>query len=68
VAPGEIRAATNSSEGKEITDQSAATHLLTGIGDVADIAEMVYAVAKNRFINGAIINVDGGLGAAYSPA
>jgi NAD(P)-dependent dehydrogenase (short-subunit alcohol dehydrogenase family) len=68
VAPGEIRVSTNSSEGKEITDQNASTYLLTGIGDVADIAEMVYAVAKNRFINGAIINVDGGLGAGYSPA
>jgi hypothetical protein len=30
---------------------------------VEDIAEMVYAVAKSNFITGAIINVDGGMGA-----
>ncbi|MCW3118560.1 MAG: glucose dehydrogenase [Chitinophagaceae bacterium] len=33
------------------------------MGEVEDIAEMVYTVARSTFISGAIINVDGGLGA-----
>ena len=31
------------------------------IGEANDVAQMVYTVAKSNFINGAIINVDGGL-------
>jgi len=31
---------------------------------VEDIAQMVYTVAKSNFINGAIINVDGGIAPA----
>ena len=34
-----------------------------GVGEVGDVAEMVYAVAKNKFMTGAIIPVDGGIGA-----
>jgi len=44
-------------------DQTAGLHLLNRVGEVEDIAEMVYAVAKSNFITGAIINVDGGIGA-----
>lgn len=33
---------------------------------VTDIAEMVYTVAKNKFTNGAIIDVDGGVNAGYN--
>jgi NAD(P)-dependent dehydrogenase (short-subunit alcohol dehydrogenase family) len=44
-------------------DQTAGLHLLNRVGEVEDIAEMVYTVARSTFINGAIINVDGGLGA-----
>jgi len=47
-------------------DQSAGLHLLNRVGEVEDIAEMVYTVAKSNFINGAIINVDGGLGAGHN--
>lgn len=34
-----------------------------GVGEVGDVAEMVYAVAKNKFMTGAIVPVDGGIGA-----
>lgn len=47
-------------------DESASLHLLNRIGEVEDIAQMVYAVAKSNFISGAIINVDGGMGAGHS--
>jgi hypothetical protein len=39
-------------------------NILNRIGEVEDIAEMVYAVARSNLINGAIINVDGGFGAS----
>jgi NAD(P)-dependent dehydrogenase (short-subunit alcohol dehydrogenase family) len=59
IAPGTIR--TPMHDGN--ADQTAGLHLLNRVGEVEDIAEMVYTVAKSKFINGAIINVDGGLGA-----
>jgi NAD(P)-dependent dehydrogenase (short-subunit alcohol dehydrogenase family) len=62
IAPGTIR--TPMHDGK--ADQTAGLHLLNRVGEVADIAEMVYTVAKSNFINGAIINVDGGLGAGHN--
>ena len=49
----------------EDTYRSAGLHLLNRVGEVEDIAEMVYAVAKGRFISGAIINVDGGMSAGH---
>ena len=59
IAPGTIRTPMHSGN----ADQTAGLHLLNRVGEVEDIAEMVYTVAKSNFINGAIINVDGGLGA-----
>lgn len=59
IAPGTIRTPMHGAH----ADQTAGLHLLNRVGEVEDIAEMVYAVAKSNFINGAIINVDGGLGA-----
>jgi NAD(P)-dependent dehydrogenase (short-subunit alcohol dehydrogenase family) len=59
IAPGTIRTPMHVGN----ADQTAALHLLNRVGEVEDIAEMVYAVAKSNFISGAIINVDGGLGA-----
>jgi NAD(P)-dependent dehydrogenase (short-subunit alcohol dehydrogenase family) len=59
IAPGTIRTPMHGDN----ADQTAGLHLLNRVGEVEDIAEMVYAVAKSNFINGAIINVDGGLGA-----
>jgi NAD(P)-dependent dehydrogenase (short-subunit alcohol dehydrogenase family) len=47
-------------------DDSAGLHLLNRVGEVEDIAEMVYTVAKSNFISGAIINVDGGLAAGHN--
>ena len=59
IAPGTIRTPMHGDN----ADQAAGLHLLNRVGEVEDIAEMVYTVAKSNFINGAIINVDGGLGA-----
>lgn len=62
VAPGTIRTPMH---GKD-ADESAGLHLLNRIGEVEDVAEIVYTVAKSNFINGAIINVDGGFAAGHS--
>lgn len=43
-------------------------HLLNHVGEVGDIAEMVYTVAKSTFITGSIINVDGGMGTGHTLA
>jgi len=59
IGPGTIR--TPMHDGN--ADQLAGLHLLNRVGEVEDIAEMVFTVAKSNFVNGAIINVDGGLGA-----
>jgi NAD(P)-dependent dehydrogenase (short-subunit alcohol dehydrogenase family) len=61
VAPGTIRTPMHG----ENADQTAGLHLLNRVGEVEDIAEMVYTIARSNFINGAIINVDGGLGAGH---
>ena len=61
IAPGVIRTPMHG----EGADQSAGLHLLNRIGEVEDIAQMVYTVAKSNFISGAIINVDGGMGAGH---
>jgi NAD(P)-dependent dehydrogenase (short-subunit alcohol dehydrogenase family) len=66
VAPGVIRTPMHINEGRDTADQSAGIHLLNRVGEVTDVAETVYTVAKNRFINGAIIPVDGGLGAGHN--
>jgi NAD(P)-dependent dehydrogenase (short-subunit alcohol dehydrogenase family) len=63
VAPGVIRTPMHLSNGEDTADQSAGIHLLNRVGEVEDVAEMVYTVAKSNFINGAIIDVDGGFGA-----
>jgi len=59
IAPGTIRTPMHG----DTADRTAGLHLLNRVGEVEDIAEMVYTVARSNFINGAIINVDGGLGA-----
>lgn len=61
IAPGIIRTPMHG----EHADSSAGIHLLNRVGEVEDIAEMVYTVAKSNFISGAIINVDGGMGAGH---
>jgi NAD(P)-dependent dehydrogenase (short-subunit alcohol dehydrogenase family) len=62
VAPGTIRTPMHGDD----ADQSAGLHLLNRVGEAEDIAEMVYTVAKSNFITGAIINVDGGMGAGHN--
>lgn len=62
IAPGVIRTPMHGSH----ADKGAAQHLLDRVGETQDIAEMVYTVAKSDFISGAIINVDGGMGAGYN--
>jgi NAD(P)-dependent dehydrogenase (short-subunit alcohol dehydrogenase family) len=61
IAPGVIRTPMHG----EGADQSAGLHLVNRIGEVEDIAQMVFTVAKSNFISGAIINVDGGMGAGH---
>lgn len=62
VAPGTIRTPMHGDN----ADEAAGLHLLDRVGEVEDIAEMVYTVAKSNFITGAIINVDGGIGAGHN--
>lgn len=61
IAPGVIRTPMHGDD----ADKSAGLHLLNRVGEVEDIAQMVYTVAKSNFISGAIINVDGGMGAGH---
>lgn len=61
IAPGTIRTPMHG----EKADETAGLHLLNRVGEVEDVAEMVYTVAKSNFISGAIINVDGGAGAGH---
>lgn len=62
IAPGTIRTPMHGDN----ADQSAGLHLLNRVGEVEDIAQMVYTVAKSNFITGVIINVDGGMGAGHN--
>lgn len=62
VAPGVIRTPMHG----ENADSSAGLHLLDRVGEIDDVAEMVYTVAKSNFITGSIINVDGGKGAGHN--
>lgn len=49
----------------ENIDQAAGLHLLKRIGEPEEVAHMVYSIASNKLISGAIINVDGGMGAGH---
>jgi NAD(P)-dependent dehydrogenase (short-subunit alcohol dehydrogenase family) len=62
VAPGVIRTPMHADN----ADESAGLHLLNRVGEVEDVAEMVYTIAKSNFITGAIINVDGGMAAGHN--
>lgn len=56
IAPGAIRTPMHGGN----SDSMAGLALVGRVGEVEDIAHMVYTVAKSNFITGAIINVDGG--------
>lgn len=62
VAPGVIRTPMHGDK----ADSSAGVHLLNRVGEIDDVAEMVYTVAKSNFITGSIINVDGGKAAGHN--
>lgn len=62
VAPGVIRTPMHGDK----ADENASLHLLNRVGEVDDVAEMVYTVAKSNFITGSIINVDGGTIAGHN--
>ncbi|PZU19137.1 MAG: glucose dehydrogenase, partial [Chryseobacterium sp.] len=62
VAPGLIRTPMHD----ESIDNSAGIHLINRIGEPKEVAQMIHSIAKNSFISGAIINVDGGMGAGHS--
>lgn len=62
VAPGVIRTPMHGDK----ADQNAGLHLLNRVGEIKDVAEMVYTIAKSNFITGSIINVDGGKAAGHN--
>lgn len=62
VAPGVIRTPMHGDN----ADATAGLHLLNRVGEINDVAEMVYTVAKSNFITGSIINIDGGKGAGHN--
>ncbi|MFB3387612.1 SDR family NAD(P)-dependent oxidoreductase [Flavobacterium sp. LAR06] len=62
VAPGVIRTPMHGDK----ADQNAGLHLLNRVGEIEDVAEMVYTIAKSNFITGSIINVDGGKAAGHN--
>ncbi len=62
IAPGVIRTPMHGDD----ADKNAGLHLVNRVGEVIDVAQMVYAVAKNNFVTGAIINVDGGMAAGHN--
>jgi NAD(P)-dependent dehydrogenase (short-subunit alcohol dehydrogenase family) len=63
IAPGVIDTALHDKAGVVDADTVAPLQLLHRVGQVSDIAETVYLVAKNGFITGTTVNVDGGFAA-----
>ncbi|MCD9615250.1 SDR family NAD(P)-dependent oxidoreductase [Chryseobacterium gleum] len=61
VAPGLIRTPMHGAD----LDNNAGIHLIKRIGEPEEVAQMIFAIAKNKLISGAIINVDGGMGAGH---
>lgn len=61
VAPGIIRTPMHGDR----VDSMASLNLVNRVGESEDVAQMVYLIAKGNFINGAIINIDGGAGAGH---
>lgn len=60
IAPGIIRSPLQGKLGIDNVDSLAGLHLLNRVGEIPDIADIVYAITVNSFITGTIINVDGG--------
>lgn len=62
IAAGTIRTPMHGDE----VDKMAGLQLVNRVGEIEDIVQMVYTVAKSSYITGAIINVDGGAGAGHN--
>ncbi len=60
IAPGIIRTPIHARNGIEDADSLAGLHLLDRIGEPEEIANAALLLATSDFINGAILNVDGG--------
>ena len=67
IAPGVIDTSLHAKSGVKNADSLAPLQLLHRVGQVSDIAEMVYLVARSNYITGATFNVDGGFAAGCSP-
>lgn len=61
IAAGQIRTPMHGDQ----ADTGAGLHLLNRIGEAEEVAHMVYALVNNGFVTGAIVNVDGGMGAGH---
>jgi NAD(P)-dependent dehydrogenase (short-subunit alcohol dehydrogenase family) len=46
-------------------DDLASLPLLNRVGEPEEVAQMIYAIANNTYVTGALINVDGGIGAGH---
>jgi len=62
VAPGVVRTPMHGDN----ADSMAGVHLINRVGESKEVAQMVYAVATNSYVSGAIINVDGGFSAGHN--
>ena len=62
IAPGIVRTPMHGDN----ADSMAFLHLIDRVGESEEIAQMVYAVAKNSYVTGAIINVDGGTSGGHN--
>lgn len=61
IAPGIIRTPMHAYD----VDMAAGLHLINRPGEPEEVAQMVYAVARNSFISGTIIPVDGGMNGGH---
>jgi NAD(P)-dependent dehydrogenase (short-subunit alcohol dehydrogenase family) len=61
VGPGVIR---TPMRGDKVDDLSSLP-LLHRVGEPEEVAQMIYAIANNTYVTGALINVDGGIGAGH---
>jgi len=63
VNPGIVR---TEMYGDKAVDDLAFMHLINRVGEPEEIAQMIYAMANNSFVTGALIDVDGGRGAGHN--
>ncbi|MHC0445450.1 SDR family NAD(P)-dependent oxidoreductase [Flavobacterium sp. 3-218] len=66
IAPGIIRSPLQAKTGVDNADSLAGLHLLKRIGETNDVAQLALYLAESNFVNGEIINLDGGHVAGHS--